>query len=359
MGFRTCFFLLCVGQSFLVAELGAQPAPGNTSPPASAMAASANPGPSAAAPNGAPGKTLLPYLGPGADKLSPEEYVKTYKDYIREAIQYGFPPDRCQGNRCDQGLDFMFRTAGLYAYPLPAGSDVKAWRHPEGIRECYESGGTVAQVERQKNGTLKSAVVVHARTPKAITKIGRACREQTLELNKDPKTGLERVAGVPAGYPHPYLCVESQGIVLRKLNFNLSQASDCHPVDFADNAWERQLRLSEGSCTETQSDLKQAWGGKISPNEFANRERARRKARVQEVVSANGGSAKDVERMLTQYYSGPIDHDLTLVGGAMRNLEYCNQLGLVSPTGKVGKDSSTDGKPGADSLGGAGGKKAQ
>lgn len=300
----------------------------------------------------------LPYLGPGADLLPPEEYKRIYTTYIKEAIQYGFPPDRCEADRCTIGLDYLFRTSGLYGYPMPAGADVKLWRAKDGTIECFESGGTIAQIARDGVGTLLEAFVVHSRSPRAAQALARACRNQRFTLETQPATGLERVAGVPVGYPHPFLCIGSQGLTVRRLEFSGDRTA-CSPKFFGDHAWERKLRLDEPGCRAVQADLRQAWQRQIQPGEFAKRERKRRAARIDAMVKERGGSKAEAAKILDRYYTGPIDHDLTVVGMAMRNLEVCNQVGLIpregprertGPSGAGASGQGSAGQPGQKSA---------
>lgn len=272
-------------------------------------------------------KEALPFLGPGADKLSKDEYLRVYSQYIKESILMGFPPKICAESPCEQGLAQLFSGAGLFTYPIPSGGDVKTWKHSAGLLECYESGGTVAQVEREAGGALVRALAVLSKSPKAVAKVARACRQGPLQLERDAATGLERLAGVPVGYPHPLLCPESQGLIVRRLDFNKDRNA-CRPTNFQDNSWVSQLRLSNESCAATIADLKLALTKKIPPAEFAKRERERQRARVVGVVRERGGDAAAADAAWKEYYAGPVTHDVTMVGIAMRNVENCNQFHL-------------------------------
>ena len=50
-------------------------------------------------------KKPLPYLGPGAEKLSKEEYERIYKNYIQTSILLGYPFFKEKAPPCDQALD--------------------------------------------------------------------------------------------------------------------------------------------------------------------------------------------------------------------------------------------------------------
>ncbi|RYZ98528.1 MAG: hypothetical protein EOP11_20560, partial [Proteobacteria bacterium] len=68
----------------------------------------------------------LPYLGPGADKLSKEEYEKIYKNYIQTSLLLGYPLLRDSPEACAQALTATFRQAGMFGYPVPGeGAQVK------------------------------------------------------------------------------------------------------------------------------------------------------------------------------------------------------------------------------------------
>ena len=272
-----------------------------------------------------PDLAAVPYLGPGADKLSKDEYLRVYSQYIKESIRMGFPPRTCVEGPCEQGIAHLFSAAGLFTYPLPSGADVKSWKNSEGTLECYESGGTVAQVQRESGKALLRALAVHSKSPQAAQSVARACKEGPLKLERDGATGLERLAGIPVGYPHPLLCPESQGLIVRRLDFS-GDRTGCRPTGFDDNSWVSQLRLSEESCGATLSDLQQTLSRKIAPTEFAKRERERQRARMRASVKANGGNAADADALWKRYYGGPIGHDVTMVGQAMRNVENCNQF---------------------------------
>ena len=269
----------------------------------------------------------LPYLGPGTDLLPPDEYLETYKRYIQESVRLGFPPDKCTGSTCEQSLAHLFRMAGLFYYPVPSGADVKVWKHKHSGRECYANGGVVAQVEREKGGALQAATIIYSKSPKAAKVIERACRTKLLEVKRDVATGLERVAGVPVGYPHPQLCPASQGLFVRSLNFNDSRTA-CRPTEFADNAWVSGMSLTEQRCRATQQDLKLAWQGKLSHVQFAQRERERQLQRAEARAMAKGASKKEAQKMVKRFFHGPLDHPVTYTGMAMRNLETCNLLAI-------------------------------
>ena len=299
----------------------------------------------------------LPFLGPGTDTLSPVEYLRTYRKYIRESILLGFPPDKCASGSCDQSLAMLFRMAGLFTYPIPSGADVKKWKSKQGNLECYSSGGVLAQIERNPTGkALKAASIVYSKSPQAVKKLWRSCRRTPLRLQKDKDTGLERLAGLPVGYPHPLLCSGSQGLIVRRISFSGTKLS-CAPSEYKDNSWTAGHRLDQNRCQSTQSDLKLAWAGKISARQFAKKERVRQRASARAVAVAGGANGKKADQIVDRYFRGLLDHELTYVGMAMRSLEMCNRLGMnLTPSRKT---RTGDGGGGRGGKGGTGGTSAE
>ena len=338
------FFLLLSVASFSLVGVAEEKSKVSTDGPARGASAPAN----------APLK--LPYLGPGSDKLSPEEYMRTYSQYLKESILMGFPPRTCVENSCELGLAHLFSSSGLVTDPIPSGADIEVWKHSEGLRECYESGGTIAQVVREKGSAPLRAIVVFSKSPKAVKTLALACRDRDLTMERQEATGLERIAGVPVGYPHPLLCPESQGLIVKRLDLS-GDRKECRPMGFEDNSWASQLRLSESSCAAGLNDLQLALQRKISPAEMAKRERERQKNRILTIVRAKGASQAEAEAIWKRNYTGPITHDVTVVGQAMRNIEYCNAF-------QIGQNPSLKGKPGEggevpSSSGGTGSEKAR
>ena len=274
-------------------------------------------------------KKVLPYLGPGSDVLSPEEYIRVYSQYIRESIRWGFTPNKCEESSCERSLDYLFRTAGLFSYPVPSSEGLYTWIHPKKIRECYTSGGVVVQVEREPTGALKKVFMVYSRSPKAIIQLKRACKNKTLSLQRDEKTSLERVAGIPVGYPHPLLCSGSQGLFVRELIYNRSK-TPCVPIEYRDNSWASGHSLSLTRCTQTKEDFARVWSKKMSSKEFAARERARQHSRLIRSAMQNGMSKQKAQETVKKYFVPPIDNELIYTGMAMRNIESCNRLGIGS-----------------------------
>lgn len=297
----------------------------------------------------------LTYLGPGADVLSPEQYQKRYGDYIKEAIRVGFPPEKCEEGACELSIKELFRKSGLYDYPLPGtAGDVKVWKNA--VRECYRSGGAIAQVNRDGAKKLTFATVIFSKSPKAMPSLWRACQQTTLRVLSDAETGLEKLAGIPVGYPHPYLCAASQGLFIRSLNF-ADDRSVCRPVSFRDNAWSGGKNVSEDLCFATQQDVEYVWQNKLKPNDFVMRERKRTRERMRAKAKAHGTSRQEADQMFRTLYQGPLDNDFTYVGVAMRNLESCNQYII----GGLDRYKSVQGAPvsgGSGSAGGSGGGKS-
>ncbi len=295
-------------------------------------------------------KGLIPYLGPGADRMTPEKYEKHYRDYIKEAIQMGFSPSKCEDGACEQSIQQLFRRSGLFDYPVPATVELKSWKNQS--RECYMIGGVLAQVRRDRNRDLRNATVIFSKSPKAMPRLFRACKEKLLRVQQAQRSGLERIAGIPIGYPHPYLCSSSQGLYVRSMNF-LQEKGECRAVNFVDNSWANGHDINERTCFATQKDVEYVWQNKLKPHEFVMRERKRTRQRLRARAVANGATRSDADLMIRKLYLGPLDHDFTYVGVAMRNLEACNQyiVGGLSLYNKFksevgGSAGGTKAKPG-------------
>lgn len=274
-------------------------------------------------------KKTLPYLGPGTDLLSPEEYIRVYSQYIRESIRWGFEPNKCEESSCERSLNYLFRSSGLFSYPVPSGADVYTWIHPKKIRECYASGGVVAQIERESTGALKKVFLVYSRSPRAAKRLKKVCKDKVLRLDRNPKTSLERVADIPVGYPHPLLCSGSQGLFVRELIYNRSSHS-CVPMEYRDNSWNASHTLSLKRCSDTKDDFARAWSKNISPRDFAKKERIRQHNRLLRLAVKNGMSEQKAIEAVKKYFVPPIDNELVYTGMAMRNIEACNRLGIGS-----------------------------
>ncbi len=279
-------------------------------------------------------KKAIPYLGPGLDKLSPQKYLEVYSKYIKESISLGFPPDRCSQGSCEQALSYLFRITGLFDYPVPPSGEIKSWISPKKTRECYTHAGIVAQIQREQGGALDKLVIVYAKSPKAIKRLVRTCRKRNLDLQKDRDTGLERLAGVPVGYPHPYLCPNSQGLYVRQLTFHKDRNA-CRPTNYSDNAWVNGYILNEDRCQATQNDLLLTWQGKIDARRFAEREQNRQYKRSISIAMDNGASKKEAKKMGKILFDSPMGFEVSYTGMAMRNLEACNRLGIGNQKGST------------------------
>ena len=94
----------------------------------------------------------IPYLGPGADKLSPEEYEKIYKNYIQTSVLLGYPFSKEKAAPCDQALSSLFRSAGMFGYPVPVDAQQvqRSVKTSAGRKvETYEMAGLIVQVARE------------------------------------------------------------------------------------------------------------------------------------------------------------------------------------------------------------------
>lgn len=268
-------------------------------------------------------KGNIPYLGPGADKMAPDAYQKHYGDYIKEAISMGFPPSKCDDGACDQSIQQLFRKSGLFDYPVPGAAQVKSFKNR--ALECYMVGGVLAQVTRNRNRQLLHAIVVFSRSPKAMPTLWRACKEAPMRVQSAQKSGLEKLAGIPVGYPHPYLCGSSQGLYVRQLSF-VQEGGDCRAVSYRDNSWANGNDVDEQMCRDIQQDVEYVWQEKLKPHEFVKRERQRTRRRLRARAIAQGATRGDANLLIRKLYAGPLDHDFTYVGIAMRNLEACNRF---------------------------------
>lgn len=293
--------------------------------------------------------TTVPYLGPGADKMNPQEYQRVYKDYIQQTIQLGFPLVHGAKNSCDQALQAIFRQVGMFAYPVPA--------EAQGIQrtvktiapysmELYEMAGITLQLLRdQKSGALDRIVLVNSASTKASRTLSPIARAKILFVEKDKKTGLERLSGLPIGYPHPFLDPGSQGLFVRELRFNKSLDA-CAPIAYTDNSWVGGANLSDTICVNTESDVKGVWEGKLSPHDFADKERARMKEAMRKNAIDMGASAKDADAMIARQFVEPLSSDINVVGSAMKNLAQCHQLAIGSGSAAI-KGATPDGEKGS------------
>lgn len=291
----------------------------------------------AAAPKETPKEEkALPYLGPGLDKLSKEEYERIYKKYIQTSILLGYPLLRGTEEACAQAVNALFRQAGLFGYPVPgdASQIQKAVRRAgSSAVETYELGGTLLQL--QKNSTTNAPerlFWINSGSPKATRRLAEIAKKELLTLEKDKVTGLERVKGVPVGYPHMFLGNEGQGLQVRLLTFN-GKKDGCEPTEFLDNAWSGGFALDEGRCEELQGDVERVWKQDLSTEQFYSRELDRTKATAVKEAIARGTSAAEAKKLVDKHFVPPFAAEINVVGTAMRNLAQCNLLALGRASG--------------------------
>jgi hypothetical protein len=301
-------------------------------------------------------ETNLPYLGPGADKMSAADYERVYKNYIQTSILLGYPFFKEPAAACDQALTAIFRGAGLYGYPVPSDAQgiQRTTKTIDALKvETYESGGIIIQVARGKSGALDRLVLLNSSSVKATRRLSGFAKHELLTLDKDPKTGLERVHGIPVGYPHPYLTKEGQGLFVKVLHF-MGSGDACRPQDFNDNAWVGGFDLSTARCAELQSDAEKVWGEQMTPDDFSKHELERMKAAAVKSAVAGGVKEPEAKAMVEKHFTLPFTSEINIVGSAMRNLAQCNLLALgraggVAPKGQPsqgGDTSNPDGKTG-------------
>jgi hypothetical protein len=272
----------------------------------------------------------LPYLGPGADKLSADDYQRVYKNYIQTAILLGYPFFKEKAPACDQALTSIFRGAGLFGYPVPA--DAQSVQRLSfsagGLKiETYELAGVIIQVARKSDGALDQLVLVNSSSTKATRRLSGFVKRELLHLDKDPITGLERVRGIPVGYPHPYLTQDGQGLYFRQLRFNGNRTA-CQPEGFQDNTWVGGFDLSQARCTELQAEAQKVWDQNMSPTDFALQELERMKAAALKSALANGVHEAEAKALVEKHFQMPLTSEINVVGSAMRNLAQCNLLAL-------------------------------
>ena len=278
----------------------------------------------------------LPYLGPGLDKLSPEEYERIYKKYIQTSILLGYPLLQGSEEACAQAVNALFRQAGLFSYPVPGdASQIRKGSRRAGAStvETYELGGTLLQL--QKNSTTNAPVRlfwINSGSPKATRRLAEIAKKELLTLEKDKVTGLERVKGVPVGYPHMFLGNEGQGLQVRLLSFN-GKKDGCEPVEFLDNAWSGGFNLDEGRCEALQGDVERVWKQDLSTEQFFSRELDRAKAAAVKEAVARGTAPAEARKLVDKHFVPPFAAPINVVGTAMRNLAQCNLLALGRASG--------------------------
>lgn len=284
----------------------------------------------------------IPYLGPGAEKLSPQEYERIYKNYIQTSILLGYPFLESRAAPCDHALNAIFRQVGMFGYPVPKEAQQVA-RAVRNVRkskvETYEMAGVLVQVVRDgKSGVLDRLVLVNSSSPKASRRLSQLVKNDVLSLEKDPVTGLERVMGIPVGYPHPYLSAEGQGLFVKILEFN-GKGEGCYPTAFFDNSWIGGFDLDKARCSELQVDVEQVWSEKLAPQAFAERELKRLKEKSYKHALARGVKPEEARALVEKHYTAPLTNEVNIVGSAMRSLAQCNLLAL----GRTGETRSQSG----------------
>lgn len=289
----------------------------------------------------------LPYLGPGSDTMSPEEYRRVYKEYIQQTILLGFPIVEGSAQPCEQAVRTLFRQAGLFNYPVPGDAQkILKVQKQIGDRfiEFYQASGASIQLVRDSNRALERLIYLNTSAPKAARRIEELGKSQVLNLVRDSRTGLEKVQSLPVGYPHPFLDPEGQGIYVKEIRFNKSLRA-CAPVEYQDNTWTAGYSLSEERCTATQKDADAVWVGKLEPGAFAERERDRmRKAAVKGAMQ-NGLKQDQAEAYVSKAFQGPFGSDVNIVGTAMRNLTQCSLLAMGGAKALVPQGNPGQGAP--------------
>lgn len=295
-------------------------------------------------------KPVIPYLGPGAESLSADEYERIYKNYIQTSVLLGYPFLQDRAQPCDHALNAIFRQVGMFGYPVPpeAQQVTRATRSVKGQKvETYEMAGVLVQVVREgKNNALDRVVLINSSSPKASRRLGQIVKQEVLSLEKDEVTGLERVKGIPVGYPHPFLSAEGQGLFVKQLEFN-RKLEGCAPVAFTDNTWVASFDLNDSRCAELQGEVEQVWKEKIAPQEFAQRELKRLKDKSYANAVARGLKPEEAKALVEKHYTAPLTNEVNIVGQAMRSLAQCNMLAL-------GRQSTPGAQNGANAPSGSG-----
>jgi len=194
-------------------------------------------------------------------------------------------------------------------------------------RETYEMGGMLIQLQRSKSGAPETLVWINSGAPKATRRLMQTAKKELLTLEKDPITGLERVKGLPVGYPSPFLNASGQGLFVKVLKFN-GKKDGCLPLEFHDNAWNGGFELSNARCVELQTDAERVWASAIDPSEFRDRELARMKDRAKKNAIAQGVKEEEAKRLVEKHFVPPYTNEINVIGSAMRNLAQCNMLAL-------------------------------
>lgn len=277
-------------------------------------------------------KNVQPYLGPGADKLSSEEYLRVYRNYIQQSALLGYPFDKAELKPCDHALSSIFRQMGFYGYPVPrdARKVERGTFKKDGFAvEWYQLEGVSLQVAR-KGGALDRLVLVNAATVPAGLKLRDLGRKNLLQLQREKATFLERVEGVPVGYPHAHLTNDSQGLFVKVLRFN-GKLEACAPVEYIDNSWTDGFALTQSGCGEIQSDVERVWLDQLSHQDFYERSLDRLKRQAEAKALARGAKPEEAKATALAQFVGPTASAVSVVGVTMRNLSQCNQLAMVPP----------------------------
>ncbi|RZA06887.1 MAG: hypothetical protein EOP11_09165 [Proteobacteria bacterium] len=273
----------------------------------------------------------LPYLGPGADKLSKEEYEKIYKNYIQTSLLLGYPLLRDSPEACAQALNATFRQAGMFSYPVPGeGAQVKRTvRKVNGsLVENYELGGVLLQLQKNSGTDAPERLFwINSGSPKATRRLAEIARKEVLTLEKDKITGLERVMRIPVGYPHMLLGNEGQGLQVRIIRFN-GKKDGCEPEEFSDNAWSGGFDLNDARCASLQDDVQKVWSKNLSTANFYERELKRMKDLAVKDAVARGTSPAEARALVDKNFVPPFAAEINVVGTAMKNLAQCNLFAL-------------------------------
>ena len=272
----------------------------------------------------------LPYLGPGADNLSKQEYERIYKNYIQTSILLGYPFLKEAPAACDQALGSVFRQAGFFAYPVPpeAQQVVRSVKTIGGKKvEAFEMGGMLLQLVRTAGGAPERLVWINSGAPKATRRLSQTIKKEILTLEKDPITGLERVKGLPVGYPNPFLNEAGQGLFVKILKFN-GKKEGCQPLEFLDNAWKDGFELSNARCADLKGDAERVWTEQMTPSEFRDRELKRSKDAALKNAISLGVKAEEAATLVEKHFVPPYTNEINVVGSAMRNLAQCNVLAM-------------------------------
>jgi len=207
------------------------------------------------------------------------------------------------------------------------------------------------QLSRAPTGAPERLIWINSGAPKASARLSPVARKEILTLEKDKVTGLERVKGIPVGYPHLFLDTAGQGLLVKILRFN-GKKDGCLPLDFFDNSWQSGFDLSNERCLELQLEAEKVWGAEMKPEEFRERELARAKEKARKNALAQGVSEAEAKRLVEKHFVPPYTSEINVVGMAMRNLAQCKVLAMGAKTrapAPGGSDKPSLGDPEAGS----------